>query len=245
MYGLQSGLVNSLINFPIIISVSVSLALLPSLTFLITENRLKEAEHKLIEIFKMLWIIILPCIIVFIVFAPLVMQILYSEIDDALLQIASALLKISAPQILFISVLQISIAAFQSLGKERVPIYILLFSAVIKVLLTVILVQMPSVHIYGVAIANLVFYAVASGISLYGIKKIIKFNLDFKCFAVSTFFIFVLTTVFYLINVFIQNNWTKLSLIAISGLVLYLLPLMVFKVLDITKINLKKDNLRK
>jgi len=241
MYGLQSGLVNSLINFPVIISVSVSLALLPSLTYLITDNRLKDARDKLLDIFKMLWIIILPCILVFIVFAPLVMKILYSEIDDSLLQIASTLLRISAPQILFISILQISIAVFQSLGKEKIPIYILLISATIKIILTVVLVRMPNVHIYGVSLANLIFYAVASGISLYGIKKIIKFNLDFKCFAVSTSLLIILTVVFYLINVFIQNNWTKLSLIAISGLAIYLLPLILFKVLDISKLNYKKE----
>ena len=72
MYGLQSGLVNSLINFPVIISVSISLALLPSLTFLISDKQLVEAKNKLIEIFKMLWIIILPCIVFFIIFSPLV-----------------------------------------------------------------------------------------------------------------------------------------------------------------------------
>ena len=240
MYGLQSGLVNSLINFPVIISVSISLALLPSLTFLISDKQLVEAKNKLIEIFKMLWIIILPCIVFFIIFSPLVMKILYKDIDNSFLEIAAVLLKISAPQILFISILQISIAVFQSLGKEKTPIYILLISAVIKIILTVLLVKIPNVHIYGVALANLIFYALASVISLVKIKKFLKFNLDFKTFIIPTFFLVILSVNFYLINVFIQNIWTKLSLIVLSGLVFYLLPLILFKVLDISKFYKRK-----
>lgn len=244
MYGLQSGLVNSLINFPIIISVSISLALLPSLTFLISDKHLKEARNKLVEIFKMLWIIILPCIIFFIIFSPLIMKVLYRNVDNSFLEIASILLKISAPQILFISVLQISIAVFQSLGKEKTPIYILLICAIIKIILTVLLVKNPNIHIYGVALANFVFYALASIISLIKIKKMLKFSLDFKTFIITTSFFIVLSISFYLINVFIQDIWAKLSLIVFSGLVCYLLPLALFKVLDISKFykeNLKRD----
>lgn len=68
MYGIQSGMVNSLINFPVIISVAISLSLLPSLTFLIVTNKKAEASKKLKEVFNIIWIIVLPCIVVFIIF---------------------------------------------------------------------------------------------------------------------------------------------------------------------------------
>ena len=122
---------------------------------------------------------------------------MYKDIDNSFLEIAAVLLKISAPQILFISILQISIAVFQSLGKEKTPIYILLISAVIKIILTVLLVKIPNVHIYGVALANLIFYALASVISLVKIKKFLKFNLDFKTFIIPTFFLVILSVNFY------------------------------------------------
>ncbi|MDD4686160.1 MAG: polysaccharide biosynthesis protein [Clostridia bacterium] len=241
MYGIQSGIVNSLINFPVIISVAISLSLLPSLTFLIITNKKIEASKKLKEVFNIIWIIVLPCIVVFIIFSSTIMGFLYSEIEPVLLVIASNLLQISAPQILFICVLQISVAIFQSLGNEKMPVFIMLFGAIIKIVLTISLVRIAEVNIYGVALANLIFYAVSAVVSLFIIKKTISFSLDKKCLIITFSSAVIMSVVFYFINVFILNIWTKLSLIALLGMILYIAPIILFKVVDITKF-LKKGN---
>lgn len=242
MYGIQSGMVNSLINFPVIISVAISLSLLPSLTFLIVTNKKAEASKKLKEVFNIIWIIVLPCIVVFIIFSSTIMSFLYSEIEPSLLIIASNLLQISAPQILFICILQISVAIFQSLGNEKMPVLIMLFGSIIKIVLTISLVRIAEINIYGLALANLIFYAVSAVVSLIIIKKTISFNLDIKCLTITLSSAVIMSTIFYFINVFILNIWTKLSLIAIFGMILYIAPIILFKVVDINKF-IKKDSL--
>lgn len=170
------------------------------------------------------------------------MSFLYSEIEPSLLIIASNLLQISAPQILFICILQISVAIFQSLGNEKMPVLIMLFGSIIKIVLTISLVRIAEINIYGLALANLIFYAVSAVVSLIIIKKTISFNLDIKCLTITLSSAVIMSTIFYFINVFILNIWTKLSLIAIFGMILYIAPIILFKVVDINKF-IKKDSL--
>ena len=245
LYGLQSGLVNSLINFPIIISTALSMSLLPSLTFLISKKKNIEVNEKMKEIFKTIWIIALPCIVVFIIFSDLIMKILYGVISPQMLSIASILLKISAIEILFISILQVSIAIFQSFGKEKTPIFILAFCAIVKILLTLFWVRNPNINIYGVALANLIFYALSASISLFLIKRKFKFFLDFKFFSVTLLSILISSIFFYEINVFIIDFWTKLSLIVITGILFYIIPLFLFGIIDLEKLGVKKRNNKK
>ena len=49
LFGIQSGMVNSLINFPVIFSLALSTSLLPSLTYYKTKNRVGEVKSKISE----------------------------------------------------------------------------------------------------------------------------------------------------------------------------------------------------
>lgn len=233
LYGLQSGMVNSLINFPVVLSVAISLALLPSLSFLVSQNNLAEANQKLKEIFNLIWLILMPCVVVFVVLAGAIVGVLYVGIDDYLIKITTLLLQISAFEILFISILQISTAVFQSIDKPNVPVYILMASGVVKVVLTFLLVGNPAINIYGLALANLVFYGLAGLSSLYFAKKIFKFSLPIKTLLVSISSLATMGASFYFINVFIANIWAKLLLIGFAGIVFYIVPILFFDLLNL------------
>ena len=226
-------MVNSLINFPVVLSVAISLALLPSLSFLVSQNNLAEANQKLKEIFNLIWLILMPCVVVFVVLAGAIVGVLYVGIDDYLIKITTLLLQISAFEILFISILQISTAVFQSIDKPNVPVYILMASGVVKVVLTFLLVGNPAINIYGLALANLVFYGLAGLSSLYFAKKIFKFSLPIKTLLVSISSLATMGASFYFINVFIANIWAKLLLIGFAGIVFYIVPILFFDLLNL------------
>lgn len=249
LYGLQSGIVNSLINFPVIISVAISLSLLPSLTYLLTKNKIEEASLKIKKIFSMLWIVIIPCVISFVILAPLIMNLLYADIEPYLLTISSQLLQISSIQILFISLLQICIAVFQSMGKENVPIGIMSIGALFKVGLTVLLVSSSKFTIFGLAISNLIFYAFSSIFCLILIKKVFNFTLSFKLLCVSAGSSLILASSFYILNVLSIGIWAKISLIVIFGGCFYIIPLFLFGILNFEEIKtmfkLKKQDNKK
>ncbi|MDD4815557.1 MAG: polysaccharide biosynthesis protein [Clostridia bacterium] len=249
LYGLQSGMVNSLINFPVVISVAISMSLLPSLSYLISQNKTNEINQKLKNVFNIIWILLMPCIVGFVVLAPEIVSILYVGIDEYLIKITTQLLQISAFEILFISILQISTSIFQSLEKPAIPIYILVASGLIKIVLTFLLVENPAINIYGLAIANLVFYALAGISSLYFAKKTFKFFLPIKTLVVSFTALATMGTSFYFVNVFISNIWAKLLLTGLAGIVFYIIPILVFDLLNIKNkfvfgiktINAKKE----
>lgn len=233
LYGLQSGMINSLINFPVVISVAISLAILPDLSFIISQNNTLSASEKIRKVFSFLLLILTPFILIFVFFAGDIMGLLYPSLTDELLQTSKLLLQISAFEILFIGLLQISTTIFQSLDKPAIPIYILIFAGSIKVSLTLILVAMPQFNIMGLAISNLVFYAVASVLALFLVKKYLPFSLKLKTLIVGGTSLSLTALGFYVVGVYFSNIWLKITIAGICGIAFYLLPLILFDLFEI------------
>lgn len=231
LYGLQSGMVNSLINFPVVISVAISLAILPELSFSMAQKDSQKAKETISKIFTFLLVILTPCILGFVFFAEDILGVLYASLSLDLLQTASLLLQISALQILFISILQASTTVFQSLDRPSVPIFVLLGCSVVKILLTVLLVASPEINIFGLSIANLIFYALSAVFCLYFVKKFVRFSLNLKVLIVTTGNLLILATSFWLIDVYIKIFWAKIALILASAMV-YLALVFVFDILE-------------
>lgn len=247
LYGLQSGMINSLINFPVIISVGVSLALLPDLSFMLSQNNRKMARQKVSNIFGLLLLILAPCCLIFIFFASDVMAFLYPTLDTSLVVTASKLLQISAFQILFISILQISSTIFQSLDKPKIPIYILIISGIIKVIFTIYMVSLPNITIFGLAFANFIFYAFAGIVSLMFVKKYLDFQVDLKLlfYGIPIILLFGCSCIF--INVYFSTFWVKMFFVGLSGLLFYILPILSLNLLGLktfikAKISHKSGN---
>ena len=243
LYGLQSGMVNSLINFPVVVSVAISLAILPTLTFFLTQNNREKASEVVSKIFTVLLLFLLPCVLIFVFFAADILNFIYSSLGESLLETASLLLQISAFQILFISILQICTAVFQSLDKPILPIVFMSIAGAFKILTTIVLVNMPSINIYGLAISNLLFYAVAGVLSLVYVKKHLPFALKTKVLLVASTSLGVLASSFALINVYTSAFWVKIFLIGASLALFYILPLLTFDLFEI-KNTLKQKILK-
>lgn len=240
LYGIQSGMVNSLINFPVVVSIAVSLAILPDLSFVLASKDIALAKEKIEKVFSMMFFIIVPCVLLFYFFSEEIMGVLYGNIDESMLKISSDLLKISSVQILFISFLQICITIFQSLDKPNIPIIILLISGLIKAVLTIILVKNPSFNIFGLAISNVVFYATASVSALILVKKKIPFSLSNKSLKFGGVALLGLGLCFYLISLLDINLLIKISLVCFTGLVVYCLPIYYFDILGVNHLIKKK-----
>lgn len=244
LYGLQSGMINSLINFPVVISVAISLAILPDLSFIISQKDTASASEKIRKVYSFLLLILAPFVLVFVFFAGDIMQVLYPSLSAELMQISKTLLQISAFEILFIGLLQISTTIFQSLDKPAIPIYILIFAGSIKVALTLILVAMPEFNIMGLAISNLVFYGLASVLSLLLVKKYLPFSLKLKSLIVGGTALSLTALSFYVVGVYFTELWAKITIAGLCGVFLYLLPVLMFDLFEINHI-IKQKFLRK
>lgn len=81
--------------------------------------------------------------------------------------------------VLFISLTVTSFSLLQSIGKEKVPIYVLLFAVIIKTVLNFVLIAIPPVSINGAAISTVVFYMITAIASTVYYFKTIKCKIGF------------------------------------------------------------------
>lgn len=231
LYGLQSGVVGSISNLPVVASVAVATAVLPNIS---KENTFK--SEGLVQSVKsalhFVLLVSLPIAICCYIFSEQIIAFLYSKtFSQAEIDVCVRLLKISSINIVFLSVAQVSASILQGIGKVKMPLYTTLIGAVIKVIMLIILVNAPSINIYGAEISDAICYGIIMLINLMTVHKNIKYN-NLSSLAKVTFISVVVGAIAYLGNYLTYSRFTTtLSLFMAGGFtaIIYFL----FVILDI------------
>jgi len=164
MWGINSGVVNSIINMPVVLALAVATAVVPELsekTKVIGET----AKEKIASAHNFTINIALPCVMGLMILAPLIINFLYSDslgTNSALNEqaLATNLLVFSSALILIMALMQVQNASLQGIGKANIPLRHIIFAGIIKIVLMIVFVQIREINIYGVFIANMVFYSI-------------------------------------------------------------------------------------
>lgn len=225
LFGLQSGLVSSIINFPVVASVAASLALLPMLSFHLQSDDKLSARQAIEKMCLVCFAILIPCTLILVFFAKDILLFLYPSLSADYLNISSILMQISAPQILFIAVTQIMTSVLQSLNKPHFATFTLLFAGFVKAVLVFILVANPNIGIVGMAISTLVFYGISSGVLVLCVQKYLPFCLEKKVLFLGGVMCLMLATSFFAVNFLFEGLLTKIIFAGLGFLMLYVLPL--------------------
>ncbi|MEG1499461.1 MAG: polysaccharide biosynthesis protein [Clostridia bacterium] len=183
LFGISSGMVNSLINLPAIVSASLAISIVPSISFSFAKKDVTNVKNKIILAIKIVLIIVAPCVAGFLVLAPNIMQMLYPTLlmeKREVFEVAVTLLRFSALNIFYIGFLQITTAILQGVSKIYLPVLNLFFAVIVKVALTYALVLNPSLNILGTSLASAVCFMIASTLNIAYLKKITQFRLPFK-----------------------------------------------------------------
>lgn len=176
MFGVYSGMVNSLINFPTIVSTALATSLIPAISF---ENGLGKNE-KVGAIFKIVFFVSIPFVLIFLAFSREIIAILYpSATYGELQEIGAVLLRICAINVFYISVLQVATAILQAKNKSFGAFFNLLIAGIVKVVLTIFLVQ-SQISIYGAAVASVMCYAISCGLNIIMLRNEISFGLPLR-----------------------------------------------------------------
>ena len=173
MLGLQSGVVEPLVNIPVIVSVSIATALLPSISALSAKKSNDEIKKLVEKAFQICLSISIACFICFVVFGEQILEFLYGgTFDNDELSIALKLLFLGGVNIIFLSLVQVSAGVLQGLGQQKEPVKSLLVGCVIKIALDVCLILIPSVNIMGAIISGGVCYFIVFTRNYSKIKKL-------------------------------------------------------------------------
>ena len=245
LFGIQTGVVNSLITLPMIIAIAISTAILPSI---VASNTLKNAEEinfKTSLAIKIVWIISLPCFIGFLLLATDITSVLYSgglnsgQFDE--IAVASSLIKIVAVSIIYHSFLRIFTSILHALNKSFTVVKHLILASVVKIALTVLLVSSQAFNIYGASVASAVSYAIACLLTLISLKKFISVTFSFKTFVINPLIasIFLVATILLgkkILSNFLSEAYATLITIGLSAIV-YIVAIGVLKVFNKDELN--------
>lgn len=199
-------------------------------------------ESKISESLNLVWLVILPCLLGFYILAPTIMSLAYRGLTSEMLNTCVSLLRVSSVQMIFIALLQITASILQASGKLKFLIFNLVISAIIKIALTAILVSNFAFNIYGLSISNIIFYLLSSSANLIYLLKLYKLKINFKKLILPLVFIAIMFFPCLIVQSLNINIIFKLLILALIGTVIYIIPVIYFKLFDIKKLkNLKRQ----
>ncbi len=184
LYGILTGVVNSLINLPVVLSMAVATMTIPIISRLYKDNNKYELIKKSSTAFRLTLLIAIPCVAVFCCFPKEIIVFLFrnglkvGEINE--FNVASNLLQIGSISVLFIALVQISTTILQSINYARVPIHNMVISCFIKIVLTVMLVVLPSINIYGAIISSTVCYLTCAVLNMSTLVQKVPIRLSIR-----------------------------------------------------------------
>lgn len=171
MFGELSGTAQTLINFPQVFSTAVAMSLVPAITEAYTKKQITKLNITANAGLKLSLIIGLPCGIGMFMLAEPIIALLYASLGPEKHASSGALLEIMAISVIFLTVVQAFTSILQSINKQFHPVKNLAFGLVIKVILSYILIGIPSINIKGAAISTTISYLAVAVLNWFDINN--------------------------------------------------------------------------
>ena len=229
LYGQLAGKVDTLTNLPLAINIAFATALVPAISSAKAKNDKETATKRTSFSLLTSMLIGLPCVIGMIIFAQPILNLLYPNANEGAL-----LLQLISISVIFSILDQTINGALQGFGKVIVPAIALGVGCIVKLILNLILLRIPTLNVYGAAIGSIACHAVAFTIVFNVLKKYVKLDLPFRKFvlkpALATAIMGVCSyTIFLVLNSIIPGN--KATIISmLSAVAIYLMSVIALKI---------------
>ena len=177
LYVILCTYVRSIINLPAGISTSISMALVPAIAAAMARKEPENVKRLTATSIKLAMAIGVPCAVGLSVLARPIIFLLYGSILPRSLDTAQYLMHIAAFTVIFISLSQTATGALQGVGKQRLPVWFLLIGGIIKIIVNIVCVQIPSINILGAVFSNLSCYGIAAILDTVALVVVTKAKL--------------------------------------------------------------------
>ena len=178
LYGLISGYVDPIIGLPNVFVDAICISMMPAVTTAFTLQHKEELDAHIRTGLKTMMVIAYPCTVGLIVLAKPILRMLYvKKLDEA--DMAVPLLQILAVSIVTLATMRILAASLQGIGKMNLPVINLFIGALVKVVLTFVLVGIPALNVNGAGISSVCAYLTAGILNYRALRKYadVKLNL--------------------------------------------------------------------
>lgn len=169
VFGVQTGIVGAILNFPLIISLALSSALLPNLSFM-AEKGDCDGQRGLIEkSISQMWFFLIPLVVGIVSISSPLYQLLYPNSINGYLSLASQLTVLGGLSTVITALMQQLVVILQANGHFGKVLLFYVIGGIVKIALLVLVSLIPSASVYSIAISNI---ALASTVCLCALLKI-------------------------------------------------------------------------
>ena len=162
LYGLQTGVVGAILNFPLIISVAVAVSLLPNLSRLASTGETEGQRALVRKSFLAMWYILLPLVVGIMSIAGELYPILYAGFVQKYMKIAIQLTLLSGISIILTAIMQFLISLLQANGYYSYSMIFNIIGGVGKLTFLFITAPLSEISIYSIALSNIVLALIVS-----------------------------------------------------------------------------------
>ena len=158
LFGLQTGVVGAILNFPLIISTSICAAMLPVVSYM--QAQFDEQRHQTIaKTLKIMWFVLLPLVSGICCICKPLYQLFYSSLSPQMLDYAVRLTCFGAASVIVSALMQFYIALLQAKGKFGFCLTAYAVGGLLKVVCVYVLCGIESINIFGVVVGNIALSA--------------------------------------------------------------------------------------
>lgn len=220
LFGLQAGIVGAVLNFPLIISMAVTTALLPNISYLISRGT--GGKYIIERGLKMLLFLMLPTTFGMIAISKPLFALVYQGLTGDMLEIAFNLMLYGGFSILFTALMQFFIMLLQANGEFKFILFATIIGGVVKAVLSFCLSSISSINIFSLVLGNIGLTSIVCILALVRLKHRIEFKIklnEILVLALSTLSMFLVVYTFVECRYFSQT--LNLILAVFLGIIVY------------------------
>jgi stage V sporulation protein B len=230
LYGQLTGKAMVLVNVPLTLSIALCASLVPIIAEAQIMNRRREVINKVEAAIKVSTVISFPATLGLFFMAYPILNVIFPGHSDG-----AQILKYAALAIPFIILTQTSTAILQGTGFYMTPIKNLVVGCVTKIVLTIVLVPIPQINIYGAVIGTVLGYLITSILNMISLKGKLNVSLNYydtmikPAYAATIMIIAVVFLYNYVYNYTMSNGIACIFSIA-GGIAIYIILILLLGV---------------
>lgn len=171
MYGVYKGMVNSIVVMPSVLTVALSMSLVPAISNNITKGNYPDVKKFSAAGIKLALLIGLPSCVGLYFMAYPILHLLYGAKEEASLLLGTNIMQTMSLAILFLSLVQATTGILQGLGKIMIPIRNLFIGVGVKLIVNYTLVSIPDINIKGAPVGTVACYGIAALLNIIAVVR--------------------------------------------------------------------------
>ena len=184
LYGLMGGYTDPIVSMPLVFVDAICISLMPAVTTAFTLKNKAELDGHIKAGLKTMMVITYPCMIGLMVLAkPILTMLYFRKPDEALTAVPT--LQILSVTIVLLAIMRAFSTSLQGIGKMLLPVWNLFLGAVVKTVVSYLLVGIPALNVNGAAIGSITAYITAGTLNFLALRKYAGVSLDVKSIFVT------------------------------------------------------------